>query len=1143
VGVALFHLPLPRLVFPATAACSVMSDVAIRQYNFSSLLHPQHDPYSPTPLTPLHLSFIAPLRHQFTHFSPQLSQKITGPVLLLDPTIYDGAGDGTLCSALPLYATTPSPLGRVLIPRDSVLQEMTRGSRSSTSLGDKIGNLVKSNSWKVLDVSQPVTGSILIVPPGNCSLQQKGYYAQQAAVAAMVIAPFNWLLEDEAGNDVGVVHASFDELDRKEDEYAFTTFLSQQPDGNAFTWQMPSVHLDSVMEWNDLRRQYRDNMVKQIHFFDAMQQYFQSNDDDGDDDAQVGETTTKTQPTRVGAKLLKAVNNNIQSRKENMMKFPFHDVTDETGWMPFQQRLAARHRRLLQMIDDSIPPADDGKVDPPPTLTATSMPTFKYTPLQLDVDGATGTPAPAPASADTGGSGASSDSGSGDSGSKHSESDYASFRIAAYFLLALPGLWCVLAIFSVARRTRQRMMEREMRERRNSMLPIVTFHRVQIEPSQHTDEDMDDVAKEHVGVEKKADDGTKSTATDVTTAPQLGTNTGTITKLPSPNPDVKRNESASESKEQPATARADALTADGAKVKTSADAEHEVATEFVDIQLSPVVPTSTGNTATASASTTSDTPAAVATSSSSLPPSNGVHHPQLIEPPSATAVTDAPGAAMSSAAAAALDSIDEEEQLEVAAAAAAASSVPSSPREVDAGGRDGNGDEDQTMSVQPALIVETSQDHGRNMSPSVSRTSVQGGEGIGVDSSGKQHHISGTACSICLSDFVEGDRLKLLPCSHAFCSSRRCIDTWLAKSDQCPVCRANIMESMKSPPCFMCCCLWLHSQPPTTNRSRRQRRGGAPRPLPNAQHVAARGYAAASESAVSVRTPASFSSSVGPTPRSSPTRPEGRRGIDRFPWSFPATPNGPDWNDASLQLHLSPVISNGEDELNGESSRTSVTCSADDPELFAMEIEKGVEELHRVLRTSKLLPPATRDDGSDEAASSSATAASSSSSASSSASTTIALALTALRLASTSYHRAVSAGSMTHSLALSQLRHMIAHLRILAAAVLQRHQELLNVGEHKNDSDAEVVDVEVIDSVVQSVVLLESSLDYAVSNVTRRFKQAKESQSTAPSGEQQQQQHQSPIEQTSLNGPHMNPSASTPPHRQEEKQADSLAST
>ncbi|GAB4844983.1 hypothetical protein Ancab_038376 [Ancistrocladus abbreviatus] len=52
--------------------------------------------------------------------------------------------------------------------------------------------------------------------------------------------------------------------------------------------------------------------------------------------------------------------------------------------------------------------------------------------------------------------------------------------------------------------------------------------------------------------------------------------------------------------------------------------------------------------------------------------------------------------------------------------------------------------------------------------------------------------IEGTECSVCLSEFQEGETLRLLPkCNHAF--HIWCIDTWLRSHTNCPLCRAGIV--------------------------------------------------------------------------------------------------------------------------------------------------------------------------------------------------------------------------------------------------------------------------------------------------------------------------------------------------------------
>lgn len=53
--------------------------------------------------------------------------------------------------------------------------------------------------------------------------------------------------------------------------------------------------------------------------------------------------------------------------------------------------------------------------------------------------------------------------------------------------------------------------------------------------------------------------------------------------------------------------------------------------------------------------------------------------------------------------------------------------------------------------------------------------------------------IDGSDCSVCLTEFEDGDELRLLPkCTHAFHVS--CIDTWLRSHKNCPICRAPVVN-------------------------------------------------------------------------------------------------------------------------------------------------------------------------------------------------------------------------------------------------------------------------------------------------------------------------------------------------------------
>lgn len=57
--------------------------------------------------------------------------------------------------------------------------------------------------------------------------------------------------------------------------------------------------------------------------------------------------------------------------------------------------------------------------------------------------------------------------------------------------------------------------------------------------------------------------------------------------------------------------------------------------------------------------------------------------------------------------------------------------------------------------------------------------------------------IPATDCPICLGEFTEGDKVRILPkCNHGF--HVKCIDRWLVSRSSCPTCRQPLLEHPRS---------------------------------------------------------------------------------------------------------------------------------------------------------------------------------------------------------------------------------------------------------------------------------------------------------------------------------------------------------
>ncbi|XP_038704890.1 RING-H2 finger protein ATL74-like [Tripterygium wilfordii] len=58
-----------------------------------------------------------------------------------------------------------------------------------------------------------------------------------------------------------------------------------------------------------------------------------------------------------------------------------------------------------------------------------------------------------------------------------------------------------------------------------------------------------------------------------------------------------------------------------------------------------------------------------------------------------------------------------------------------------------------------------------------------------------QINIVATDCTICLGEFVGGEKVRVLPmCNHGF--HVKCIDTWLVSHSNCPTCRRSLLDQV-----------------------------------------------------------------------------------------------------------------------------------------------------------------------------------------------------------------------------------------------------------------------------------------------------------------------------------------------------------
>lgn len=65
-----------------------------------------------------------------------------------------------------------------------------------------------------------------------------------------------------------------------------------------------------------------------------------------------------------------------------------------------------------------------------------------------------------------------------------------------------------------------------------------------------------------------------------------------------------------------------------------------------------------------------------------------------------------------------------------------------------------------------------------------------------VKQSSDEGAVTQTSCVVCMSEFVNRQRIRELPCQHIF--HLKCIDKWLKTNRTCPLCRADVINLLNS---------------------------------------------------------------------------------------------------------------------------------------------------------------------------------------------------------------------------------------------------------------------------------------------------------------------------------------------------------
>lgn len=88
--------------------------------------------------------------------------------------------------------------------------------------------------------------------------------------------------------------------------------------------------------------------------------------------------------------------------------------------------------------------------------------------------------------------------------------------------------------------------------------------------------------------------------------------------------------------------------------------------------------------------------------------------------------------------------------------------------------------------------------------PSSDSSSATGDEAVGDEAAGvayspavviNKSNCPSDCCAVCLDSFKSRQHARFLVCSHKF--HRQCLDRWLSRKNECPVCRSPVRFEVK----------------------------------------------------------------------------------------------------------------------------------------------------------------------------------------------------------------------------------------------------------------------------------------------------------------------------------------------------------